>query len=193
MRLKPTPKMRAALKGLAKSGDPGDFSDTIGRPTKQRLVKYGLARYVGPDGKVVAPTISRTTPPKTFDWDQDVEITDKGRRVLAGVKSVRVGAHADRRPSWAAKEVARMSDVEVHETLARVDPPTLGAPEGPIRRRVRAERGLGDPPIQTALTLLREIVDAAQYIRRQSVPGCGVDAHAEAILDKAELIRRTIA
>lgn len=58
-----TPRMRQALNQLL-GGDPLPFARTsVGRPTKQRLAKYGLAEYLSPG-----------------DWDGEMRITAKGRR-----------------------------------------------------------------------------------------------------------------
>jgi uroporphyrinogen-III synthase len=59
--------MRQAMELLA-AGDPLRFDATcVGRPTKQRLNKYGLAVYSVPQDS----------------WDGPMELTDKGRRFLA--------------------------------------------------------------------------------------------------------------
>jgi len=71
-----TPKMHAALRSLAK-GERGG----CGRPTKQRLVKFGFAQYVTPEDPIDRLLINR--------WDWDLSITDKGREaVLAPAKKV---------------------------------------------------------------------------------------------------------
>lgn len=68
MKAKPaplTPRMREALKLLA-AGDEMPFAHThIGRPTKQRLAKYGLAEHLKPK-----------------DWDGPMRITEKGLRAF---------------------------------------------------------------------------------------------------------------
>ena len=62
----PTPRMRAALRKLAAGDelhpDHPPPPDGIGRPTKQRLAKHGLARYTGTPG----------------DWDGPMQITSDG-------------------------------------------------------------------------------------------------------------------
>lgn len=60
MNLVLTPRMKLALRALAQ----GEQLNCAGRPTKQRLAKYGLAEY--------------TNGPK--DWDGPQRITAKGRR-----------------------------------------------------------------------------------------------------------------
>lgn len=61
-----TPRMRDGLRALA-GGDCLDFETTsVGRPTKQRLAKHGLAEYLAPK-----------------DWDGPMRITDAGRTALA--------------------------------------------------------------------------------------------------------------
>ncbi len=61
-----TPRMTDALRRLS-AGDPLAFADTsIGRPTKQRLSKLGLAEYQSPrEGE--------------NKWDAPMRLTSKGR------------------------------------------------------------------------------------------------------------------
>lgn len=60
-----TPRMVAGLKAL-QAGDTLDFATTcVGRPTKQRLAKFGLAEYLTPK-----------------DWDGPMRITAKGVRAI---------------------------------------------------------------------------------------------------------------
>lgn len=64
-----TPRMKYALAQLA-GGDSIPFAKTsVGRPTKQRLAKYGLAEYLEPRGP-------------GLDWDGPMKITNRGRRAL---------------------------------------------------------------------------------------------------------------
>ena len=61
-----TPRMLHALRLLAEGNDL-DFATTcVGRPSKQRLAKFGLAEYL-----------------TDKDWDGPMRITDKGRIMLA--------------------------------------------------------------------------------------------------------------
>ena len=60
-----TPRMRKGLILLAR-GDNLSYAHTcVGRPSKQRLAKYGFAEYV-----------------TAKDWDGPMRITDKGWRAL---------------------------------------------------------------------------------------------------------------
>jgi hypothetical protein len=61
-----TPRMRDGLALLHRGEDLAVERTHIGRPTKQRLSKFGLAEY--------------TTP---RDWDGPMRLTDEGRRVWA--------------------------------------------------------------------------------------------------------------
>lgn len=61
-----TPRMRRALESLA-NGE-GDLN-YVGRPTKQRLAKYGLAQYV---------LLVRRSKGERQDWDGPQRITAKG-------------------------------------------------------------------------------------------------------------------
>jgi hypothetical protein len=60
-----TPRMIETLRSLVFSVCPAH----CGRPTKQRLVKYGLAEYVMVNG----------------DWDDPIVITDDGAKLIATV------------------------------------------------------------------------------------------------------------
>ncbi len=57
-----TPKMCAGLKLLVEGNDLDHGHCHTGRPTKQRLAKFGLAEYLTPQ-----------------DWDGPMRLTDKGR------------------------------------------------------------------------------------------------------------------
>lgn len=65
-----TPRMIEALKEL-KAGKSLAFASTfIGRPTKQRLAKFGLATYDTPR-----------------DWDGTMHITAKGLKLVQGAST----------------------------------------------------------------------------------------------------------
>lgn len=64
-----TPRMIKTLRALA-AGEGAPIE--CGQPTKQRLVKRGLAEYVG------GPTTGRER------WDRDIVITEAGRQVVKG-------------------------------------------------------------------------------------------------------------
>ena len=71
-----TPRMVDALSSLAQ-GDALDYSSTcIGRPTKQRLAKFGLAEYL--------PSVEPD--PLLNKWDGPMRITDRGRARLAAYR-----------------------------------------------------------------------------------------------------------
>lgn len=60
-----TPRMLIGLRDL-QAGKSLDFHETsVGRPSKQRLAKFGLATY-----------------DRVKDWDGPMHITAKGRRLL---------------------------------------------------------------------------------------------------------------
>lgn len=85
-----TDKMRKALQELEAREDSVGLG--LGRPTKQRLVKHGLAQWVGPVTDAGKPIASGPTPGlpenfREFDWDQDVRITDAGRQALLPPRS----------------------------------------------------------------------------------------------------------
>ena len=62
-----TPNMRRALKQLA-AGE----KLICGRPTKQRLAKFGLAEY----------RPAETVEDALYKWDRDMVITDRGRAAI---------------------------------------------------------------------------------------------------------------
>lgn len=65
-----TPRMLVGLRALVE-GEILDFSTTcVGRPTKQRLAKFGLATFDRPR-----------------DWDGPMRLTPKGLRVLHARRS----------------------------------------------------------------------------------------------------------
>lgn len=76
--MKPTRTMREALRKL---DAPPPCCAGIGRPTKQRLAKYGLATYTGAAG----------------DWDGAMQITDAGRQALRTPRERRRKARAQAR------------------------------------------------------------------------------------------------
>lgn len=60
-----TPRMKRALRAL-EAGEDLTFEHTcVGRPTKQRLAKYGLAEYLTPK-----------------DWDGPMRLTAKGAQLI---------------------------------------------------------------------------------------------------------------
>lgn len=60
-----TPRMKLALRALETGEDLAFERTCVGRPTKQRLAKYGLAEYLTPK-----------------DWDGPMRLTPKGSRFL---------------------------------------------------------------------------------------------------------------
>jgi len=60
-----TPRMREGLRLLAQGNHLAEAGCCVGRPSKQRLAKYGFAEYVTPK-----------------DWDGPMRIMDKGWRAL---------------------------------------------------------------------------------------------------------------
>lgn len=66
-----TPKMRGALKQLARCE-----KLVCGRPTKQRLAKFGLAKYIASEDPLMDAL---------YPWDRDMVITDDGIRALGPI------------------------------------------------------------------------------------------------------------
>lgn len=72
-----TPRMVEALHALAQ-GNALDYTNTcVGRPTKQRLAKFGLAEYLPQTDSLLSK------------WDGPMVITERGRARLDAYRKVR--------------------------------------------------------------------------------------------------------
>jgi len=183
-----TPRMKAALQLLAddpaKANDGGMGRPGIGRPTRQRLVKHGFARWAGPtvDWRPIhGGTGTSLNAPSDPNYDQAIEITDLGRRALSGVKaaqrygkheqriqrtleraaaepkdetSVQVGQNADTTPSW--DEALRISAIKYPPTAA----PNLNLAAALINRLQDHLLNTIDSSGETTLNLLNELRQA---------------------------------